>query len=508
MKGKWAIAICLVLSMVTIPSALAGASDTFVITPTGVDDTANIQAAFDAAIAAGPGSVVELAAGDFYLSEPILIDDFSGTFRGQGSSRSVIHLTPNTLFGLVQWPVPDLPAAPLIFYLMYHEDGAVLRWESMGFDLVGEGKPWHHPWFPEPYWMDALWPVWIEGINGIRHVDTVWWDVQVKGDESPDYVWGWNANPILSRNLSGTHHVTNCHFDTLVYGLLFGYHDGSKMTVGGPRPEDRVTFHNVQFGVVSLASVNSEIQILNARAWNDESTLWGYDVLWVASASGLKVHMSGVEADNMSGAYLGADASGVCGATPSTYLFEHNTIRQPPGTTWAGFEIWETCPVKSNIVIRNNKISGDGSFLFGPIFTLGARSGTVIANNQISGSGPAAMYLGAASWWGADDSGLMVKGNNVQGWKVDSGPCGSLCQGLPLAPIWLGAKTSGITVVGSGNPRTTVFDETDDPATPKYDGANILVGVNARGAHMGQAIRDAMQQRIEVKKQFMNKRPF
>ena len=488
MKRKWAIAICLVLSMVLIPSALAGASDTFVVEPTGVDDTDNLQAAFDAAIAAGPGSVVELAAGDFYLSEPILIDDFSGTFRGQGSSASVIHLTPDTLFGLVHWPVSDLPAAPLIFYLAYHEDGAVLRWESMGFDLVGEGEPWHHPYIPDPYWMDALWPVWIEGF-GLRHVDSTWWDVRVKGDEGPQYIWGWNANSIISRNLIGTHTVTNCHFDTMDYGLFFGFHDGSKITVGGQLPADRVTFHNLHFGVVSFGTINSEIQVRNVRASNDVDSPWGYDVLWVASASGMKVHMSGVEADNMSGAALQADLLG-CGTAPSTYLFEHNVIRQMPSTSWAGFEVWETCPEKSDIVIRNNKISGDGSFIFGPIFTLGARD-AVITNNTITGSGPAAMYLGP---WGADDSGLMVKGNNVQGWKIDSGPCGEECLGLPLAPIWLGAGTSGNTVVGSGNLRTTVFDES---------GANILVGVNSQGAQLGQAIREAMQQRIEAKKLMM-----
>jgi hypothetical protein len=127
----------------------------------------------------------------------------------------------------------------------------------------------------------------------------------------------------------------------------------------------------------------------------------------------------------------------------------------------------------------------------------------VIANNQISGSGPAAMYLGVT---GLGDSGLLVKGNNVQNWRVDGGPFEPDWHGI--ASIWLGGTTSGIVVMGSGNPRTTVLDETDDPNTLKYDGANILVGVNARGAHMGQAIRDAMQQRIEVKKQLMKRRPF
>ena len=48
------------------------AGQTFVVTPTGVDDTANIQNALNQA-AAHPGSVVELTAGDFYLSKAIVV---------------------------------------------------------------------------------------------------------------------------------------------------------------------------------------------------------------------------------------------------------------------------------------------------------------------------------------------------------------------------------------------------------------------------------------------------
>ena len=511
MKGKWAVAICMVLSIVLVPSAMAGASQTFIVRPTGVDDTANLQAAFDAAVAAGPGSVVELAEGHFYLSEPVVVNDFSGTFRGQGSSRSVIHLRPNTLFGLLHEPPPGVVESPMMFFMVYHQDGAALRWESMGFDLVGKTEPWHHPFIPDPYWMDFLWPIWVEGVNGIRDVDTVWWDLRIKGDEGPSYVMGGNAASVIRRYLAGTHRVTNCHFDTMDYGLISLFHDGAKITVGGPRPEDRVTFRNVNYGVVTIFDVNSEIQILNARAWREEGTAIfapAHAFLWAGSADGLKVHMSGVETDNMSGALVQSGGFG-CGTAPSTYLLEHNTIAQKPGGSFAGFEIWETCPAKSQFVIRNNRIHGEGSFLWGPVFAVGARD-AVITNNTFTGSGPAAMYLGLASQAGAQDAGLtsnlLVKGNNVQGWKVDSAPCGSVCQGLPLAPIWLGKETSGIVVMGSGNLHTNVFDETDNPDTPKYDGANILVGVNARGAHMGQAIRDAMQQRIAVKKAPLSQR--
>ncbi len=44
--------------------ALAGPR-TFVVAPSGVDDTAALQQAFDAAVSAGPGSAVRLTKGKF-----------------------------------------------------------------------------------------------------------------------------------------------------------------------------------------------------------------------------------------------------------------------------------------------------------------------------------------------------------------------------------------------------------------------------------------------------------
>jgi len=266
------------------------------------------------------------------------------------------------------------------------------------------------------------------------------------------------------------------------------------------RAQDQVTFRNLGSAINAYDGfVGTEIEVSNVKAYD-----LGGTVLWVGGLSNGKVHMTGVDTYNASGAGMSSCGWSGCAEQPSTYLLERNTIRQAPGTGWAGFEIHDTSPVKSSIVIRNNRISGEGSYPFGPVFTEGTRN-AVISNNQITGSGPAAIYVGA---WGGDDSGAMIKANNVQRWTVDAKPCSDECLGWPLTPIWLGAETGGNTVVGSGNPHTTVFDETDNPDTPEYDGRNILVGMNGRGAHIGQAIRDAMHARIAAKKLFMSKGPY
>ena len=53
MKTRWIIPCCLLLNLAGAPPLLVNGGTVFTVSPTGVDDTANLQAAFDAATAAG-----------------------------------------------------------------------------------------------------------------------------------------------------------------------------------------------------------------------------------------------------------------------------------------------------------------------------------------------------------------------------------------------------------------------------------------------------------------------
>ena len=74
------IVLTVTLACVLVAPALAGPR-TFGVTPSGADDTAALQQAFDAAVAAGPGSVVKLTAGEFYTNE-ILVTASTAASRG------------------------------------------------------------------------------------------------------------------------------------------------------------------------------------------------------------------------------------------------------------------------------------------------------------------------------------------------------------------------------------------------------------------------------------------
>jgi hypothetical protein len=64
------------------------------VLPTGVDDTGNLQCAFDSAVAAGPGGTVQLERGTYHTRQ-IVVNNFKGTFIGAGAESSVLTNLPN-----------------------------------------------------------------------------------------------------------------------------------------------------------------------------------------------------------------------------------------------------------------------------------------------------------------------------------------------------------------------------------------------------------------------------
>ena len=81
------LAVVLAVALLCLLAAPALAATTITVTPSGGDDTAQIQKAFDKAVEAGPGSTVRLTAGHFYTNN-ILVQNFSGCFKGAGEGET------------------------------------------------------------------------------------------------------------------------------------------------------------------------------------------------------------------------------------------------------------------------------------------------------------------------------------------------------------------------------------------------------------------------------------
>ncbi len=88
--------------------------------PNGKNDTKAILDAFDKAKAAGPGSVVQLAAGTFNIGF-IEVWDFKGSFRGAGKGKTIIR------------NVPDLPQGEVLSNFKYP---ALLKFVGGNFSMT------------------------------------------------------------------------------------------------------------------------------------------------------------------------------------------------------------------------------------------------------------------------------------------------------------------------------------------------------------------------------------
>ncbi len=111
--------------LLVVPAAALASPKTFYVHPSGGNDTANIQAAFNAAVKAGPGSTVQLSAGHFYTNT-IFVQNFNGTFKGAGQGVTFI----DTLRGI------DPSAASLGPVTLDNSGNQVAPWPSL-YGFVG-----------------------------------------------------------------------------------------------------------------------------------------------------------------------------------------------------------------------------------------------------------------------------------------------------------------------------------------------------------------------------------
>lgn len=70
------------------------AGTTLEVKPTGMDDTANLQCAFNEAAALSAGAKVQLSSGTFHTAQ-IVVNGFFGQFSGEGMDNSVVTNLPN-----------------------------------------------------------------------------------------------------------------------------------------------------------------------------------------------------------------------------------------------------------------------------------------------------------------------------------------------------------------------------------------------------------------------------
>jgi len=437
------LVLAIALICVLVAPALAGPR-TFVVTPSGADDTAALQQAFDAAVAAGPGSAIKLTAGKYYTNE-ILVDGFDGCFTGAGMARTVID-TPRGLD----------PALPGVKLVMDPDDTSVplAGWTSliafvrsdvhvagMSFDITAlePCEPW------EGYWggtWNHLSDVFIVTRDSRSSFDRV-------GFASHDgELNGFNLDGAAAiYDTSGTHRVTRCSFQGGNDGLETGGITGGRLVVGG-RPGMGNTFELAGTPCSMGDYSDSRIDISHNRM----SSLYGENVMVTQG--------------------VGAATADELPPLPAPRVSIHHnrmtagTIEFDDGSVFGagGVLLWDDSwqleePSRLRAVVAHNCITLDNEGLDGGVNGVGAK-GVRVLRNRIRGTGIAGIDAGTPIYepwgypWGPDCDWRIV-GNDVSG--VD--PVNSF--GGPAAQIWLGARSSNCLVVG-GCARTEVLDEGTD----------------------------------------------
>jgi hypothetical protein len=438
------IVLAVALVCVLAAPALAG-PQTFVVAPSaGHDDTAALQQAFDAAAAAGPGSVVKLTKGKFYTNE-IVVDGFDGCFKGAGMDRTVIDtlrgydpLAPGV--GLAMDPLDE--TAPLAGWTsLIAFVCSDVRVADMSFDITAAEPSarwwddWENPW-------THLSDVFIVTRDSCSSFDRVGFAAH-DGDLN-----GFNVDGAAAiYDTSGTHRVTRCSFQGGNDALETGGITGGTLIVGG-RPGMGNISDLAGTSCYMTSYSDSRVEI----SYNRMSSRWGESV----------TVMQGV----------GAETAGDLPPLPAPQYFIHDnsitagTIEFDDGSSYgAGGVLLEDDswmlgePSRLRAVVSDNCITLANEGLDGGVNGVGAE-GVSVLFNRIRGTGIAGIDAGADiyGFWGypwGPGCNWRIIGNDVS--KVR--PVNNL--GGSAAQIWLGEKSSHCLVIG-GCARTEVLDEGAD----------------------------------------------
>ena len=473
----------------SLPSAIAGPSYvaydkntmTWTVSPSGGDDTRNVQYAFNQAVNAGPGGTVKLTAGQFYCNN-IVVTGFDGTFVGAGKGVTRIDilraLNPNA----------PLLSNPIDFPSLFAFVGGNVRISDMTLEItpfwttVAYGK---QAFGFDMYLVDAM--VRIDGRYGSSLVERV----EFIGHEGPGYPyspshdnchtglricdladfkssWGFHVGPT-----TGTHIVRQCEFTRFTEAVTFFGLSNGQALVGGNAGDANIfmdSFTSVMTRNIEGSAVEISYNYMGGSCgaqiycYNDikpQEKAMPIDVTTLPSQ--ILISHNTMDIYGAWGEAMTADAIVVDDDGPSIAAFLKKEI------TWC-----------LKVVISNNKINLN--YRVGGIYGFGIKD-AVVTGNEVSGQGIAGIYIAPGPYgyigWLETCSHWTISGNNFGNLDAE------------VAQVWLGPFSDHCTVVGGA--KDMVWDQGTD---------NLLVGVNnmGSGVSVGDSVSDAMAKKHDFMK--------
>ncbi|MFX1379624.1 MAG: right-handed parallel beta-helix repeat-containing protein [Promethearchaeota archaeon] len=338
-------------------------STTFIVSPSGGDDTANIQAAFDAA---GPRDTVQLTAGQFYTNE-IFVVNFYGTFKGTGKDLTKIDVLRGLDPGASGVSSPM--GSPHIFTFL----GGDVDISDLSFDITPyePAEPWGPP-PPDGWWYDLLSAILITGDIKSRIEN-----VEFAGHEGTALYDPWH--PLYS---------------VKSYNVRVGVEYGGGLTTTGRHIITDCEFNSLWLGITAWGLMNCELTI------KSNSIVGGAIGVINADNSNSKFEISNnyIEANAFAGIWAMQFAP-----SPCQWLISHNTLNPSIMADGICLEDYSGSGSLESIV-SSNKILCDT--FWGGIWTTMVQDAFII-NNIIRGTADYAI----ACYYAYNN---LLLGNNVQ----------------------------------------------------------------------------------------------
>jgi hypothetical protein len=319
------------------PNYVTQQGSTFTVLPTGTDDTANLQCAFDAAVEAGPGAEVRLLAGNYYTAQ-IVVFDFYGSFAGAGAGDTAVLNLPNMPIGPGEWNLSPPSAENPYPILFYFADGD-FSISQMAFRIVGDEpmQPWT-VYGIDPPLRELACAVAVMGTETYADIGHVLVEGEIK---EGSFFAGYN----------------------LGNGI---YYEGCMEWLGQPPPPISGSFsvHDSTFRTHAFATPVDNL----------------------SDASVVITH------NDYTGIFVASDGDDLVNVT---YEFSHNTVEDGP----IGLDLWDNYlpeHVGSTYLVTNNVFRTDW---VGVMFeqTFGAGNECLILGNNVQGVADLGIYLGPAT---------------------------------------------------------------------------------------------------------------
>lgn len=371
-RQLWSLSVFVSLAHIAAPAAPA-TEPTVVLSPTGGDDTSNVQAALDAC---EPGCIVQLEAGTFHIAQ-VMRSDFHGVLRGKGRGVTVLEA------------LPTLP--------------------------VNDAEPW--PWAAPPT-PTAAWPVLITFLGGDFTVSDL--TVRIPGSPATEpwvYLGGSTFQELIAILVTGDR--ANATFERVdvegAPGSFFGHNIIFGIAYEGvilyadprtapPRPISG-SFRESECTVRSASIATLLFNVRDAHATIAHNAVEDVDLGYLLNeASGSEIEITHNAGRHVLDTGIGWRQGFQRGETAdrSHLLIAHNRIEISEGGTRGaadGIDLTEAGQTKTaHAEVLDNQITIEPATPAGPIplrggiFVTGLRA-TLVRGNHVEGPGPYGISL-------------------------------------------------------------------------------------------------------------------